>query len=132
MDRTALSVRQPWASLLICGLKTIEIRSWETDYRGSLFIHAARRVNERAMERFALKHLPVGALIGMVELVKIEPFTESTWETLADAHMQPGPFPPNHYAWHVTNPNRLAKPIPHRGNRGLFLISEDGVGSGYV
>lgn len=38
-----LSVRQPWASLIAWGDKTIEHRSWETPYRGPLLIHASGR-----------------------------------------------------------------------------------------
>lgn len=36
----ALTIRQPWASLIALGVKTIETRSWKTDYRGPLAIHA--------------------------------------------------------------------------------------------
>jgi hypothetical protein len=39
----ALSLWQPWASLVALGVKTIETRSWSTSYRGPLAIHAARR-----------------------------------------------------------------------------------------
>ncbi|HLN32225.1 MAG TPA: ASCH domain-containing protein [Gemmataceae bacterium] len=38
----ALSIKQPWATLLIHGLKTIEVRRWPTSRRGRVFIHAAR------------------------------------------------------------------------------------------
>lgn len=38
----ALSLKQPWATLLVHGLKTIEVRSWRTARRGPLLIHAAR------------------------------------------------------------------------------------------
>lgn len=37
----ALTVKQPWASLVAYGEKTIEYRSWATDYRGPLLICAA-------------------------------------------------------------------------------------------
>ena len=40
--RRALSLKQPWAALLVAGLKTIEIRRWSTRYRGRVLIHAAR------------------------------------------------------------------------------------------
>lgn len=43
---TALSLWQPWASLVALGAKTIETRSWSTKYRGPLLIHAARREPE--------------------------------------------------------------------------------------
>ena len=41
MGRLALSLKQPWAALLVSGRKTIEVRRWATDYRGELLIHAA-------------------------------------------------------------------------------------------
>jgi hypothetical protein len=43
----ALSVRQPWATLLVCGIKTVEVRAWPTDRRGRILIHAAKTVDER-------------------------------------------------------------------------------------
>lgn len=39
----ALTIRQPWASLIAHGVKTIETRSWSTEYRGPLAIHAGHR-----------------------------------------------------------------------------------------
>ena len=39
----ALSVTQPWATLIATGQKQIETRSWGTRYRGPLYIHAAKR-----------------------------------------------------------------------------------------
>lgn len=38
----AMSLWQPWASLLACGAKQYETRSWATNYRGSIAIHAAK------------------------------------------------------------------------------------------
>ncbi|HEY7158434.1 MAG TPA: ASCH domain-containing protein [Gemmataceae bacterium] len=43
----ALSVKQPWAGLLVHGRKTIEVRSWPTARRGRILIHAARVPDER-------------------------------------------------------------------------------------
>jgi len=39
----ALSIKQPWATLLLHGLKTIEVRSWPTARRGRILIHAAKQ-----------------------------------------------------------------------------------------
>jgi len=39
----AISLWQPWATLISIGAKRIETRSWETLYRGSIVIHAAKR-----------------------------------------------------------------------------------------
>ena len=125
MDKFALSVRQPWASLLVMGLKTIEIRSWKTAYRGPLLIHASSKVDTEALKRFRVENIQVGALIGSVELTDVELFTELAWEESADAHLQLGPLPPGHYAWHMIRPEKFSRPVKCKGNRGLFLIKEE-------
>jgi hypothetical protein len=43
----ALSIKQPWATLIVHGLKTIEVRRWSTPRRGRILIHAARIPDER-------------------------------------------------------------------------------------
>jgi hypothetical protein len=43
----ALSLKQPWATLLAYGQKTIEVRSWPTGQRGRILIHAARVSDDR-------------------------------------------------------------------------------------
>jgi hypothetical protein len=45
-----LTVRQPWASLIVAGLKDVENRPWNTKYRGRLGIHAAIRFNQDAID----------------------------------------------------------------------------------
>lgn len=44
----ALSLRQPWAALVVLGLKSIEIRRWPTERRGAILIHASSMPDERA------------------------------------------------------------------------------------
>jgi len=39
----AITILQPWASLIACGAKQIETRSWATKYRGQLAIHAGKQ-----------------------------------------------------------------------------------------
>lgn len=48
MPRYALSLKQPWAALLVHGRKTVEVRRWPTARRGSVLIHAARVPDERS------------------------------------------------------------------------------------
>src|SRR5579884_2404480 len=79
----ALSLFQPWASLVILGAKRYETRGWQTLYRGPLVIHACRRFPEElrglcGREPFrrvfrgagfaSWFDLPLGALLGTVEL----------------------------------------------------------------
>jgi len=126
MKGVALSVRQPWASLIILGLKSVEIRSWPTSHRGPLFIHAAKTLDERALGRFRLSDVPTGALIGVVDLIGVEPFTPATWRKLAPEHLDTGPFTLGLYAWTLADPRPLQQPVPWRGDRSLFEIEVDG------
>ena len=119
----ALSVRQPWATLISRGLKTVEIRSWSTRHRGPLLIHASRTVDEAAMRRFGLRDLPLGALVGQVELVDVRPFTADSWNLLAEEHLDPGRFQAGLYAWLLERPRSLDAPVPWRGVPGLFEAS---------
>ena len=70
----ALSIKQPWAALVVGGLKTVEVRRWPTARRGRVLIHAARIPDERDD---AWKHVPEhlhalaqlqGGVIGAAEL----------------------------------------------------------------
>ena len=45
--KKVLSLIQPWASLAVLGHKKIETRSWNTKYRGELFIHASSKKNKQ-------------------------------------------------------------------------------------
>ena len=66
-----LTIKQPWASLIIEGYKRFEFRSWKTNYRGELLIHAGKSIDKEAYERLKgyLKEMPLGKIIGKVELV---------------------------------------------------------------
>src|ERR1700722_15999903 len=70
----ALSIKQPWAALVVQGLKTIKIRRWPTARRGRILIHAGRVPDTRPE---AERHVPAeckelvqlrGGIIGAVEL----------------------------------------------------------------
>ena len=55
----ALTIKQPWATLIIQGDKRFEFRSWQTKYRGELLIHAGKGIDKEAkkIEIFILKVL---------------------------------------------------------------------------
>lgn len=62
----ALSLKQPWATLLAHGLKTIEIRRWRTDHRGHILIHASRVPDPRpeAWKNVPRELMPTARLLG--------------------------------------------------------------------
>lgn len=90
----ALSIRQPWAGLIVAGRKPIEVRSWSANLRGPLLIHASKIPDERPE---AQRHLSeevrglcslVGGVIGRVELIEcVEYRTRAAFEAEADRHL---------------------------------------------
>ena len=73
----AITIKQPWATLIAEGYKEYEFRTWKTKYRGDILIHAGKGIDKNAMERF--KHLnleyPVGQIIAkaiITDCVKVD------------------------------------------------------------
>lgn len=65
----ALSIRQPWAELILRGLKDVENRSWFTRYTGPLLVHVSRTADEHRFAEYGLTDdLPCGRLVGVVDL----------------------------------------------------------------
>ena len=105
-----LTIKQPWAHLIINGIKRVENRSWKTDYRGLILIHAGQAYDESYQRdrTFGVDPalLTYGAVIGTADLVDI--VTEHASPFFA------GPF-----GWVLENA-RPIEPIPLRGQQRLF------------
>ena len=48
----ALTIKEPWATLIISGYKKYEFRSWKTNYRGKILIHAGKTLEKDVEKRF--------------------------------------------------------------------------------
>lgn len=126
-----LTLWQPWATLVACGAKRFETRSWATSYRGRVVIHAARttigfvglgrdflrdevleQLEQRGLE---LDALPLGKCLAIATLEACRPTTEVQLDVVEDAL---GDFTPGRFAWHMTGVTPL-EPIPFRGGQGL-------------
>jgi hypothetical protein len=111
----ALSVRQPYAWLLVHGIKDIENRTWATRYRGPLLIHASlyqpSEDEIRSIERefgMLLPHVyDRGGIVGQVTLVECARASDSRWFE--------GPV-----GWRITN----ASALPFRACRGALYLFE--------
>lgn len=101
----ALSVKQPWANMIASGEKTIETRTWSTDYRGDLLIVSSRTPNIA----------PAGCALCIVRLVDCRPMTEKD-QMEACCSIYPGAF-----AWVLTGVRRV-NPFAVRGQVGLFDV----------
>lgn len=126
-----LTVRQPFAGLIVLGLKTIENRSWTTGFRGTLLIHAAKKSNlddwDAAQKycktlgiSFPLEDLPSmsarGAIIGCVFMnAIIQPINKQN----------PPWYIKGNYGWVLSKPYALPFPIPISGKLGLWNLPPD-------
>lgn len=108
----ALSVRQPWAYLIASGKKTVECRSWRTNYRGPLLICASGRAVIYNGER-----LEAGSALAIVELVDIRPFLKKHCPM---ACMKSAPDPGS-WAWMLQKPI-LIEPFQVKGKLHLYDV----------
>lgn len=119
-DPRVLTVRQPFASLIIGGHKDVENRRWQTSYRGPLLIHAGLARESLHLCKSYAKQLklppeqepPLGAILGAVMLTQCRPYAEMTKTPWAK-----GPW-----CWMLEGPLlRLDTPFPCTGQLGLWL-----------
>lgn len=86
----AISVKQPWASLILKGIKDIENRNWFTNYRGQLYIHTGKKVDAQGADLVSKlypqhknlieKSMKIrGGVIGSVDLIDCVTEHRSTW-----------------------------------------------------
>ncbi|KZV26544.1 activating signal cointegrator 1-like [Dorcoceras hygrometricum] len=133
-----LTMHQPWASLLVYGIKRIEGRSWPSPLRGRLWIHAASKVPEpetiKAMEDFYREiyamdgitdikfpeHYPVSRLLGCVEVVGCVTCDELvSWEAINAGVRVEGQTA---FCWLCENPQKLVVPFEMRGYQGVYNL----------
>ena len=76
MIKKCLSLKQPYAELIVSGKKTIELRTWNTKFRGEFLIHASKKVDKEACERNKIdpKSLITGAIIGKAILYDVKAY----------------------------------------------------------
>jgi len=134
MQIPTLTIRQPWASLIIAGIKTIENRSWRppNKYLGKrIAIHAGGMLELDALDQPWVKPhipklpnpLPRGAVIGTVVITnKIIPpgsLEELRMRDQGDPTLEW--WMPDHHGWLLTDPQPLSDPIHAQGSMGIWL-----------
>lgn len=135
-----ITLIQPWASLIAFGEKKIETRSWNTNYRGPLLIHAGKKVEhdlcqQQPFKDVLLKHgialkdqIPTGVIIAKCELVDCVKIKRTNglvaWLEkgyVADDYEYPfGNYTPGRFAWILDNVEIINEPIPAKGKLGLW------------
>jgi hypothetical protein len=141
----ALTLTQPWATLVAIGAKRIETRSWRTNYRGPLAIHAAKAFPRDCRElgwaqpfRCALHHagifpnagaqweLPLGKILATCRLVDCVPTEYMDAKTcpfrdlMTPLEMAFGDYSPKRYAWILDGIEALGQAVAAKGALGLW------------
>ena len=117
----AITIKQPWASLIIDGIKDIENRSWMTKFRGRILIHAAQKefdfTNQMTSEyqREFIKgiHKPYikGAIIGSVQIIDCKKSKDNQNKPWGNMYC---------YHWILANPIKFPEPISVKGKLSFW------------
>lgn len=122
----AITLHEPWASLVAHGLKRVETRSWSTSHRGPLAIHAAVKWDRGQREAWALwareypqlgpaELAPRGAVVARARLVEVRLMTADLIEEQTALELSAGDWQPGRFAWVLEDVERLAVPVPVDG-----------------
>ena len=120
-----LTIKQPWATLIMQGNKRYEFRSWQTKYRGELLIHAGKEIDKEAMKRLSKyipENLPSEKILGKVKLVDCIEMSTEFKEILLKENKDiytDSSFKEN-YGWKLENVEVFDKPIETKGKLGLW------------
>ena len=114
-----LSLKQPFAELILQGKKTIELRKWNTKFRGEFLIHASKHPNINAMKKFGFNELPCGFILGKTELIDIKHYTnDKEFQVDKNKHLADSEW--GEYGFILKNTERFEKPILALGKLGFW------------
>jgi len=129
----AITLWQPWASMVALGLKKVETRSWGPRHRGPLAIHAAKSIpmGARAMAReiarqfdLDLDSLPRGKIVAVCVLDSIKP-TDELVNTLSTAELLAGDYTDGRWGW-ILKDVRKVIPFRVKGGQSLWTFKQAG------
>ena len=124
----ALSIRQPWADLIVREEKTIEVRGWNVKHRGPILVHVSNTIDWKTAELLDYGHafdLPRGAIVAVTEIIDVFEFTRESWLRCMPRHrvIHPPVQVPTYGV--VLGPViTMNRNIPCRGKPLLFLVPQ--------
>ena len=128
MDRKikkVLTIKEPWATLIINGYKKYEFRSWKTNYRGKILIHAGKgKDKDFNFNDYNLEYSN-GEIIGEVEIIDCILVDDTFDKELKK--IDKNVYKNNHiglYAWKLDKIKKYNKRIPIKGKLGLWNYEE--------
>ena len=137
-ELTAITLHQPWASLIAKGCKQYETRDWPTNHRGPIVIHAGRkpkgkqelREHDKVVASFKdllNEDCPYSSVIAIAELTDVICMTEEFIKEQSPTELRCGNWAVGRYAFKLENVRPLA-PIPATGKQGLWKFDQEAAG----
>ncbi|MBR3015483.1 MAG: ASCH domain-containing protein [Clostridia bacterium] len=126
-----LSLKEPYATLIKTGIKTIETRNWKTNYRGKLYIHASSSKipkeyieNKELISLIDLSDLNYGNIICSCELTDCVEMTDEFIDEIKKNRNEyiSGIYEKGRYAWILKDINVLSEPIKTKGHLGIWNL----------
>ncbi len=114
----SLSLKQPFAELVVSGKKTIELRKWNTNFRGKFLIHSSKIPDEKSMKKFKFDELPCGFIVGEAELVDVKKYKNKK-ELIKDRKLHLADESWGKYGFILKNVKKI-KPIPAKGQLNFW------------
>ena len=140
----ALSVKQPYAEFIATGEKSVELRTWQTGYRGPLLICSSAsgvltKPRGKAAKAQWEAEFPDGVSVCVVDLADIVPYPsrgedpkiaedfavnsgEMSLCNMCGEEFDPKAFEYEGFAWLLENPRRVENPFPVKGKLNLFEV----------
>ena len=120
----SLTIKEPWASLIIEGYKKYEFRSRKTNYRGKILIHAGKDLEKENIIRFKDYYLDIKPCMIMgeatlVDCIKVTPEFQNELIKI-DKTVYGKSNHAEDFAWKLENIVKYDKPIPMKGQLGLW------------
>ncbi|MEE0015023.1 MAG: ASCH domain-containing protein [Bacilli bacterium] len=120
-----LTLKQPWATLVAEGIKKYEFRSWKTNYRGKILIHAGTGIDKKELEKYKDLNLefPSKRILAEVEIEDcLELNDELNKNIIAEKNIAYGSKYRTGYAWKLTNSKKINYDKEVKGQLGLWNI----------
>jgi hypothetical protein len=120
-----LSVSQPYADLIVEGKKIIELRTWNTKFRGEFLVHAPLKVKTKECKRLGTdeRKLETGVIIGRAEIYDVKAYkTQDEIKSDYSKHLASREFFDHRYGFLLRNAAKLRVPIHYKGRLGFFEV----------
>ena len=119
-----LTLKQPWATLISEGLKEYEFRSWNTNYRGKLLIHAGISCDKEELKKFNYDY-PKSRIVALVELIDCIKIDDKFNKMIKDKNsIVYGNKDREGYAWKIKLIKRIDDNKEVKGRLGLWNIED--------